>query len=73
MTQSDHFSSLWFRAVVVLVVLGIAQSVASAAQTSGRGVAPRLPGDSASWINAGPFTNEMLAGKAAMFWYFEET
>ena len=32
-----------------------------------------LPADPASWINAPPISTEMLAGKAAVFWFFEET
>lgn len=31
-----------------------------------------LPGNPAAWLNSQPITNEMLAGKAALFYYFEE-
>ena len=34
---------------------------------------PRLPTNPAVWINSQPLTTEMLAGKAAVFYFFEET
>ncbi|MBL9081772.1 MAG: TlpA family protein disulfide reductase [Planctomycetales bacterium] len=35
--------------------------------------AVQLPSSPAAWINSPPLTNEMLAGKAAYFYFFEET
>lgn len=34
---------------------------------------PKLPTHSAAWINFPPVSNEMLAGKAAVLYFFEET
>lgn len=34
--------------------------------------APNLPTDPASWVNSGPVTSEMLKGKAAFVYYYEE-
>lgn len=34
---------------------------------------PKLPGNPAVWINSSPITNEMLAGKAAVLFFFEAT
>ncbi len=34
---------------------------------------PKLPGNPTVWINSPPISNEMLAGKAAVLYFFEET
>ncbi len=34
--------------------------------------APKLPSNPNAWINSPPMTNEMLAGKAAVLYFFEE-
>ena len=73
MKNSDHFQMRWFPATFLLVIIAISQGFALGVQTGGRDVAPRLPRDAASWVNRGPYSNEMLANKAAMFWFFEET
>ena len=52
------------------ILLGVA---AFAQGTSRANAAPKLPSDPASWVNGGPLSAEMLAGKAALFWFFEET
>jgi len=70
MKDSGHSDLACFWATVLLVAIGSSHALA---QTSGRGVAPRLPGDATRWMNEGPYSNEMLAGKAALFWFFEET
>jgi thiol-disulfide isomerase/thioredoxin len=33
---------------------------------------PKLPDDPAQWINGGPITQDMLKGKAAFLWFYEE-
>lgn len=59
-----------------LCLLGIAfamsQRVGWSQEPSGRS-APKLPNHPAMWINSPPVTNEMLAGKAAVLYFFEET
>ena len=52
---------LVFRAAVGLPQDGDAKAV------------PKLPGNPAIWINSPPISNEMLAGKAAVLYFFEET
>ncbi len=32
----------------------------------------RLPSNPAAWLNSPPLTNDMLAGKAALLWFYEE-
>ena len=33
----------------------------------------QMPTDPSVWLNSEPITTEMLAGKAAVFYFFEET
>ncbi len=49
------------------------QAVIGLAQEGDAKAAPKLPGNSAVWINSPPISTEMLAGKAAVLYFFEET
>jgi thiol-disulfide isomerase/thioredoxin len=33
---------------------------------------PKLPDDPSQWVNSGPITGDMLKGKAAFLWFYEE-
>lgn len=58
-------SSFWNRAIA-FSLLALACCVPAAAQTL------NLPADPAAWVNSGPITAEMLKGKAAFVYYYEE-
>ncbi len=54
-----------------LLLLLLAQSPA-AAQSVGASEKPELPSDPRAWLNSTPLSVDMLKGKAAVLWYFEE-
>lgn len=57
---------------VVVVLLAVLSSPSASAQRAPR-TAEMLPTDAASWLNSAPITAEMLKGKAAVLWFYEET
>lgn len=59
--------------VLAMAPLALGWCAIVAGQQPAAGVKPNLPADSSAWINSGPITAETLAGKAALFYYFEET
>jgi thiol-disulfide isomerase/thioredoxin len=56
--------------VALAVMLGCLSTTFARAQEAQE--SPKLPEDPAVWINGGPVTAEMLKGKAAFLWFFEE-
>ncbi len=48
-------------------------AVGLAQEGTGNKQNPRLPAQSGVWINSPPISNEMLAGKAAVLFFFEES
>ena len=54
--------------VVLLLLLSQTAFAQRAARTS-----DALPTDEGSWLNSPPITAEMLKGKAAVLWFYEET
>ncbi len=56
----------------VAVVLLALVSQSASAQPAKR-TAEVLPTEAQSWLNSPPITAEMLKGKAAVLWFFEET
>ncbi len=59
--------SLW---IALAVAFGGAS--AKAQEVKAAKPAPKLPSNPAVWINSLPVTNEMLAGKAAVLYFFDE-
>ena len=51
-------------------LLGFAVSDVTSAQDSEQF---QMPTDSSVWLNSPPLTSEMLAGKAAVLYFYEET
>lgn len=49
------------------------QAVIGLAQEGDAKAVPKLPGNPTVWINSPPISTEMLAGKAAVLYFFEET
>lgn len=58
------------RLAFAFVVLASIASVATSAAPADD--AFRLPSNPAAWLNSQPLTNDMLAGKAALLWFYEE-
>lgn len=56
---------------VVVVLLALISQSASAQQA--KRTADVLPTDAEHWLNSPPITAEMLKGKAAVLWFYEET
>ena len=56
--------------LAVFVVLGSCAGGFSA-QAVGQ-EKPQLPDDPSQWVNGGPITGDMLKGKAAFLWFYEE-
>ena len=57
-----------FRLIAGVLFVFIFLSPAAWAQTEFR-----LPEDPANWLNSTPITSQMLSGKAALLYFFEET
>ncbi len=51
----------------------LTSSVSGLAQDGAGNKSPKLPANPGVWINSPPITNEMLAGKAAVLFFFEES
>ncbi len=58
---------------LVWTLLASSAAVGLAQEGAGNKQTQKLPAQSAAWINSPPITNEMLAGKAAVLYFFEET
>lgn len=58
-------------AVACGLLLFVGIETATAQETAAK-PAPKLPGNSSQWINSPPITNEMLAGKGAVLYFFDE-
>lgn len=58
---------------ICLCGLLLFRAVVGIAQEGDAKTAPKLPGNPAAWINSPPISNEMLVGKAAVLYFFEET
>ncbi len=57
------------KAVLATVFLVSLAGTAIGQDSSG----PILPTDAGAWINSTPITAEMLKGKAALFYFYEES
>ncbi len=62
-----------FNLCLVWTLILSTAAVSSAQDAGDKKQTPRLPTNPAAWINSQPLTTEMLAGKAAVFYFFEET
>jgi hypothetical protein len=60
-------------ALAVFIVLVLVFDGPSALAQRKKRTAAVLPADVASWLNSPPITAEMLQGKAAVLWYYEES
>jgi thiol-disulfide isomerase/thioredoxin len=58
--------------IQALVASVCAVTVASTAGAQSPSAAFSLPASPAAWVNSPPLTAEMLAGKAALLWFYEE-
>lgn len=52
-------------------VLLLSKAAIGLGQEGDQKSSPKLPGNPAVWINSSPITSEMLAGKAAVFFFFD--
>ena len=68
--QTESRRALVFYAFFSSLLLLI-ESPAVTAQDAAK-PAPKLPSSTSQWINSPPITNEMLAGKAVVLYFFEE-
>lgn len=74
MKRSIHFAAIYF-SLLFFSCLPTSHSLGqlqpqTQVQTQNASV---LPTDPAQWINSVPITQEMLKGKAAFLWFYEET
>ncbi|GDY08510.1 MAG: hypothetical protein DWI21_01505 [Planctomycetota bacterium] len=51
----------------------LTKAAVGVAQEGDQKTSPKLPAHPSVWINSPPISNEMLAGKAAVLYFFEET
>ncbi len=58
---------------ICLCWLLLSRAAIGLGQDSDAKAPPKLPGNPAVWINSPPISTEMLAGKAAVLYFFEET
>lgn len=58
---------------LVLTLLCVSSSVGLAQEAAVNQATPKLPAHPAVWVNSPPISNDMLAGKAAVLYFFEET
>ena len=68
--QTESRRALVFYAFISCLLLLI-ESPAVTAQDAAK-PAPKFPSSTSQWINSPPITNEMLVGKAAVLYFFEE-
>lgn len=59
--------------VALCWLLLLSRAAIGLGQESDQKASPKLPTNSATWINFPPISNEMLTGKAAVLYFFEET
>ena len=64
---------LLFNPCLIWTLILSSAAVGSAQDAGDKKQTPKFPTNSTAWINSQPLTTEMLAGKAAVLYFFEET
>lgn len=62
-----------FNPKLIWTLILLSAAVGSAQDAADKKSTPKFPSNPAAWINSQPLSTEMLAGKAAVLFFFEET